>query len=92
MTERINTSSTAPVTSIVFNPAGDFSIQADIPAGSTAVINIEGQVDVAAPWVSLGGIGASTIPPMRRFAKCQNVRLSLSGNNDGKLIKAWSGE
>lgn len=91
MTERLS-SNAATFVGGTFSPAGDFSIQADIPAGSSAVINIEGQVDVAAPWVSLGGIGASTSPPMRRFAKCPNVRLSLSGNNDGKLIKAWSAE
>ncbi len=91
MTERLSSNAAAFVGG-TFNPAGDFSIQADIPAGSSAVINIEGQVDAAAPWVPLGGISASTIPPMRRFAKCPNVRLSLSGNNDGKLIKAWSTE
>lgn len=91
MTERIN-AATATATSGTFSPTGDFSIQADIPVGSSAVINVEGQVDVAAPWVSLGGISASTIPPMRRFAKCPNVRLTLSGNSDGKTIKAWSGE
>ena len=92
MTERINTNSTAPAPSAIFNPTGDFSVQAEIPPGSSAVINVEGQVDNAAPWVSLGGISAGTIPPMRRFAKCPNVRLTLSGNSDGKLIKAWSGE
>lgn len=91
MTERIN-AATATATSVTFSPTGDFSIQADIPVGSSAVINVEGQVDAAAPWVSLGGISASTIPPMRRFAKCPNVRLTLSGNSDGKTIKAWSGE
>lgn len=91
MTERIN-SNAAAFTGATFSPSGDFSVQADIPAGSTAVINIEGQVDAAAPWVSLGGISANTIPPMRRFAKCPNVRLTLSGNSDGKLIKGWSGE
>lgn len=91
MPERLN-ANTATAIGGVFNPAGDFSIQADIPSGSSAVVNIEGQADNAAPWVSLGGISASTIPPMRRFAKCQNVRLTLSGNNDGKVIKAWSGE
>lgn len=91
MTERLNTNAPAAIGG-VFSPTGDFSVQADIPAGSTAVINIEGQVDGNAPWVSLGGISASTIPPMRRFAKCPNVRLTLSGNNDGKLVKAWSGE
>lgn len=91
MTERIN-AATATATSGIFSPTGDFSIQADIPVGSSAVINVEGQVDASAPWVSLGGISASTIPPMRRFAKCPNVRLTLSGNSDGKTIKAWSGE
>ncbi|TRA97051.1 MULTISPECIES: hypothetical protein [Agrobacterium] len=91
MTERIN-AATATATSGTFSPTGDFSVQADIPVGSSAVINVEGQADAAAPWVSLGGISASTIPPMRRFAKCPNVRLTLSGNSEGKSIKAWSGE
>lgn len=91
MTERISTVA-ANLISGAFSPTGDFSVQADIPAGSTAVIEVEGQVDAAAPWVSLGGISASTIPPMRRFAKCPNVRLTLSGNSAGKIIKAWSGE
>ena len=91
MTERIN-ATTPTATSGIFSPTGDFSVQADIPAGSSAVINVEGQADDAAPWVSLGGISASTIPPMCRFAKCPNVRLTLSGNNNGMTIKAWSGE
>ncbi|WCA60249.1 hypothetical protein G6M16_006965 [Agrobacterium tumefaciens] len=91
MTERLN-ANTATAIGGAFSPTGDFSIQADIPAGSSAVIEVEGQVDSNAPWVPLGGISANTFPPMRRFAKCPNVRLTLSGNNSGVLIRAWSGE
>ncbi len=90
MTERINTNAST-ATSAVFNPAADFSVQAEFPANSKAYIDVEGQVDAAAPWVALGALSALSVPPMARFAKCPNVRLRLY-NNDGSLVKAWSSE
>lgn len=91
MTERIN-STTETFTSAAFNPTGDFSVQAKIPAGSRAVVVIEGQVDAAADWVLLGSITALTDPPIARFAKCPNVRMRLYNNDGVTSIKAWSGE
>lgn len=91
MTEQINTTAVAfPAAS--FSPSGDFTVQALIPQGSKAKIDIKGRADANAPWVVLGTIRANTLPPMLRFAKCPLVCLDMSGNSDGKTIKAWSGE
>ena len=91
MTEQINTTA-AVFTGASFSPTGDFTVQGLIPAGSKARVDIKGRADTNAPWVVLGTIRASTMPPMLRFAKCPLVCLDMSGNSDGKTIKAWSGE
>lgn len=91
MTERLNIT-TETGQSAPFSPAGDFSIQASIAEGSNAFVDVTGQVDAAAPWVSLGGISPSTVPPILRFAKCMNVRIDVYRNAAGKPLKVWSGE
>ncbi|CUX69371.1 MULTISPECIES: hypothetical protein [Agrobacterium] len=91
MTEHINTTA-AVFVAAPFSPSGDFTVQAQIPQGSKARVDIKGRADANAPWVVLGTIRASTAPPMLRFAKCPLVCLDMSGNGDGKSIKAWSGE
>jgi len=91
---RINTTD-ASATSGAFSPTNDFSVQAEFEPGSTAYIDIEGQVDGAAtpasPWVALASLSINDFPPIKRFARCPNVRLRLY-NNNGKAAKAWSAE
>lgn len=91
MTERLNTNA-ASLDGAEFNPAADFSIQADIPAGSKAKVEVQGRVDANAPWVSLGKIQAASSPPILRFARCPFAKVRLTGNADAKTIKAWSSE
>ncbi len=95
MTIRINTTD-ATYTSDTFSPSGDFSVQAEFATGSTAYIDVEGQVDGAAapasPWVAIGSISPLDNPPIKRFAKCPNVRLRLYNNGNTKSARAWSGE
>lgn len=91
MTERINTNA-ASFTSGAFTPTSDFSVQAAFGDGSKAYIDIEGQVDAAAPWVALGTLSARLDPPIARFAKCPTVRLRLYNNDVGVSAKAWSSE
>jgi hypothetical protein len=91
MTEHISTTAVA-FAAESFSPSSDFTVQALIPPGSKARVDIKGRADANAPWAVLGTIRASTMPPMLRFAKCPLVCLDMSGNNDGKTIKAWSGE
>lgn len=92
---RINATTPAAV-SAAFSPAGDFSVEAEFEAGSTAYIDIEAQVDGAAtppsPWVPIGTISALDNPPLKRFAKQPNVQLRLYNNAGGKYARAWSGE
>ncbi|MDQ1185423.1 hypothetical protein [Agrobacterium larrymoorei] len=91
MTERLN-SNAATFDGASFSPANDFTVQADIPSGSKAKVEVEGRVDANAPWVSLGNIIASTSPPILRFARCPFARVRLLRNDDLKQIKAWSSE
>ncbi|WP_337267048.1 hypothetical protein [Oryzifoliimicrobium ureilyticus] len=92
MTVRINNLTAESGETAAWSPAADTLIQVHTDEGSTAVVELFGRADAAAPYESVASVKLGSEAFIHLPVKLQSVKLVWSANRDGKHFSAWSVE
>ncbi|MGO4196535.1 hypothetical protein AB4Z13_14325 [Rhizobium sp. YAF28] len=89
MTERLNTTDANGETG-TFAVAAGTVIQVAGATGSKAVVELQGRIENAAPWASIGSIAIASQTFLVIDVALAEAKLVWTTNKAGDALKAWS--